>query len=1004
MNKGFRKLLLTLLLTFSVILAVQVIASNTTTEGKITVNKEATKDIGVDGNETYGRTSNVTLSVTGNSFTTTSSLDVVLVIDRSGSMNSKANRNDRQTKMQASKSSAINLATALLANNANGKNAVNMGIVTFGSDVIETDGSSFNSTRLTSTELTYDVNTITTMINAIPDSVGEYNDNLGSQGTNIQSGLERAKNLLAGSTANNKVVILLTDGEPTYFNYNGTRYGNGSSDSWTCIEYTGSGWNRECTQYKKPSEAALEEANYIKNANATIYTIGVGLGTDTTTTTFLQDVASSAANAYLANNEEELLSNFNDIVKSMTIVANNIVVEDIVPVGFVVDEELLKSTYGDSVSTSNNEDGTTTITWNIDELRVTNDQVLTYQVTAKEEYYGAMYTNEQAILTGDATSGNPSYPNGNIEEVFPLPIVAIPKVTNNDNYTAKLGSTLEINATNGISKNDSNIKLTDGNSTVRDEIIIKSVSCGNINDIVVNNDGSFTYTPDSSCYKNNNKVVFEYVVKSIVTIDNVEYEVISNTSTITIDLTKDNSNIEDPTVTKTSTNGDTTTSITNSFNYVIKYNTTINNHVGSSIVTIIDKLDYELDLTKENNLDGGVYDSTNKTITWTITIDDIDSYKNENNYIDIEKNITIYYKDIPTDVEKIINTVNVSTNIDNKTVGDTEEIEVVRGSLLVEYIDNKGNNLLDNITSEGLIDTTYTTSANNTIIVNNQEYKLVATRVNNEEIELTNNYSNKYKEDKTTVTYVYYKITGDIDKEQTVFTKDGTDKITTSDSSFEYNISYQTKINNYIGDATVTIIDYLPYKLDLSLSDLDGGVYNEEDLTITWEVVITNINTYTNGIYKFNLEKNLVLSYKDIDLTSDVITNKVEVNIKTDVSEENTDDEISTEVNVNGKVIVNYVDEEGNLLEETVILAGKVGSEYQTEEKIFDDYILTNIEGEIIGKYTEEEQVVTYIYTKIGKGGDVEELPPQTGDNNNFLINTLITLIISISLIIKKLI
>ena len=130
------------------------------------------------------------------------------------------------------------------------------------------------------------------------------------------------------------------------------------------------------------------------------------------------------------------------------------------------------------------------------------------------------------------------------------------------------------------------------------------------------------------------------------------------------------------------------------FEYDIKYNATIKDHVGSAIVTIVDKLDYELDESKNNESNGGIYDSTNKTITWEIEINDVDSYKNQNNIIDIEKNITIFYKDIPTDIDKIINTVNVSTNIDEKIVEDKEEIKVIRGSLLVAYIDNKGNNLL----------------------------------------------------------------------------------------------------------------------------------------------------------------------------------------------------------------------------------------------------------------------------------------------------------------------
>ena len=59
-------------------------------------------------------------------------------------------------------------------------------------------------------------------------------------------------------------------------------------------------------------------------------------------------------------------------------------------------------------------------------------------------------TNKYAVLTGTAEEGNPAYPNGNIEEVFPLPVVAIPVATQNDTYTAKLGEVLNINTNNGI--------------------------------------------------------------------------------------------------------------------------------------------------------------------------------------------------------------------------------------------------------------------------------------------------------------------------------------------------------------------------------------------------------------------------------------------------------------------------------------------------------------------------------------------------------------------------
>lgn len=970
MNKKIRTVLLTLLLAFTTVLFGNVFADSlagSITDGKINVNKVASKNIGTQGNETYGRKANVTLSVTGTEFTTSSSLDVVLVIDRSGSMNDKASRNDTQTKMQATKASAITLVTNLFANNTANRTVVNMGIVTFGSDVIENDGARFNPNRLTSESLSSNAATISGMINNIPDSVGERGDNLGSQGTNIQSGLERAKSLLANSTAKNKVVILLTDGKPTYFNYDGERYGTGSDDDSVCIERNG---NR-CTTWKKPSEAAEEEAAAIKVAGATIYTIGFGLGNDTTTTTFLQNVASGADKAYLADDAQELLDNFSDIVKSITTIANNVVVEDIVPAGFEIDEDAIKSTYGDAVSITYNEDGTTKIVWNIGTLTVTNDPSLTYQVTAKDDYYGGMYTNASAILTGTAVEGNPSYPSGDIEEEFPMPVVAIPMKTNNDNYTAKLGETLTVGADKGILVNDSSIKLAEGeNTSVIDEIIVKSASCGDVSDIKVSADGSFEYTPDASCYATSDKVTFDYEVKSTVTINGVEYVVISNTSVITVNLTKDNSEIEDPEVVKTNDNGTTTTSIEGPFNYTIDYTATIENHIGTTIITIVDKLPYELDETKNNVLNGGSYDATNKTITWIETINDVNSYENKNNEVHVVKHITVYYENVPTDVDVIENKASVTTNINNTPVEDTEETEVVRGNLVVNYVDNLGNPLAATITSSGLVDSDYTTDASDKITYNNEEYVLVATKVNGESIAKTNNYSGKYVLGTTTVTYVYYKVTGEID-DQTTIVKEGTDKVVTSDSEFNYTITYNSSIDEYIGNATLTIVDKLPYAIDTTKSyDLDGGTYDATNKTITWVIDYKDINTYENGAYPISITKNIKVTFAGIDATKRELVNEVVGTLVTDKSTDKQEDEEITDLEIKGNVIAHYVDVNGTKLSDDVETSDLVGNDYVTSAKAIAGYKLVNVEGNTTGKYIDGTIEVTYIYYKVE--GNVE--------------------------------
>lgn len=76
------------------------------------------------------------------------------------------------------------------------------------------------------------------------------------------------------------------------------------------------------------------------------------------------------------------------------------------------------------------------------------------------------------------------------------------------------------------------------------------------------------------------------------------------------------------------------------------------------------------------------------------------------------------------------------------------------------------------------------------------------------------------------------------------------------------------------------------------------------------------------------------------------------------------------------RVVVKYQDTDGNALVKDVILQGKIGEEYTTEEKLFDGYRLKSIEGNASGNFTEEIQEVVYIYNKIKlPEGPTEETP-----------------------------
>ena len=85
---------------------------------------------------------------------------------------------------------------------------------------------------------------------------------------------------------------------------------------------------------------------------------------------------------------------------------------------------------------------------------------------------------------------------------------------------------------------------------------------------------------------------------------------------------------------------------------------------------------------------------------------------------------------------------------------------------------------------------------------------------------------------------------------------------------------------------------------------------------------------------------------------------------------------------IKGKVVVKYVDVDGKALTDNTVLEGKVGTNYQTEEKDFNEYVLKETKGDTKGTFSKEEKEVTYVYEMVGIGGDDldnKEVPPQTG-------------------------
>ena len=533
------KYLFTLLISISVFLIGVNYVNAESSAGEILLSKTASKK-----DLEKGRSADVTLTVNANGFSTVDKTDVVLVLDRSSSMNG--------TPMENTKTAAKDLIELLITDKTKAKTRA--AIVTYGSDLL---------TSYTSNSLTNDVTTLKDTINSIPSSIN-------NEGTNVHAGLLKAEELLRSSgTDTQKIVILLSDGEPTY--YIGTDnkiHGMGGSDNYendycegyyshrrfnyynsgkcyvseddntVAMEYSNYGNVFTTKDAYKPSTNTNNKATTMKADGTKIYTIGFGKGASGNAYEFLGNIASNPTDKYryTASDYAGLKEAFNKIVNDFTKVATDAIVTDIVPVGFQIKEGTLPS-----VATAiENKDGTTTITWKIGDIKSTAANSLTYTVEAKKGEYGSMYTNVSATIKAKSVDGNPKYGSSNpISLDFDKPYVPIPGVTvKDDYYDIKQGTTFTTPAEKGILDNDElTHKNLDENATVTDRIVLvyDNETNGKAENITLNQDGTFSYNATKDTL---GKITYKYYVETTVEVNGKSQVVISNVSTITLNVIK----------------------------------------------------------------------------------------------------------------------------------------------------------------------------------------------------------------------------------------------------------------------------------------------------------------------------------------------------------------------------------------------------------------------------------------------------------------------------------
>ena len=108
----------------------------------------------------------------------------------------------------------------------------------------------------------------------------------------------------------------------------------------------------------------------------------------------------------------------------------------------------------------------------------------------------------------------------------------------------------------------------------------------------------------------------------------------------------------------------------NKIMYNLSYTANVKNYIGKGVVTIVDNLPYQIDEDK-SDINGGEYDSVNKTITWKNVVE-INSFDNNGN-VEVSKNIGLVYKDVQINEHvNIVNNADANFKLDKLDKNDNQ--------------------------------------------------------------------------------------------------------------------------------------------------------------------------------------------------------------------------------------------------------------------------------------------------------------------------------------------
>ena len=988
----------------------EVFADTVSEPGKVTAVKTAERL----GDET-SRSATVKISVKGNPYTLSVQKDreIVLVLDASGSMDDKI-KESKDKKITTLKESANKFIENILTEANKGK--IKIGVVWYAK----------NATA--SCKLTDSVTDLKTCIDK----------GIANGGTNVQEGIKVAKGLFTTSD-NEKSLLVLSDGQPTFYtDSKGTVHGAGNADSHEDIhlnsdfivtnkyyseeirgnvydgyktfigkdeqphrcDYTGYYVNgylfpeehyatKTCDAEfnRTPSQAAKDE---VSPFTGKVYTIGFGVSSNSNAENFLKSIVKNGGSYYSASDSSKLDEAFKLIEKNIDVVAKNLTITDVVPKTFEVDVDALKATYGDAVTISYDKDGQTIITYNFKELSSKYPEELSFKVIAKKDYYGSMYTNNTATVTGTANDGNKFYEkvDGKINENLIDPVVPIASRTENDSYETNTNTKLNTNTS--IRNNDYNNIQKDNAKSVTDEIIIvKNVENGKL---TLNQDGNFEYIPNKN-FKGNDS--FTYYIKTTIVRNDGTVEIAkSDVSTVNI-LVK---GVKTSYTVNYYLNG-TTTNVAPSKTVSDKFvgDVITENALTLANYNLVGNNSYTIELDEENNVINFYYELKTSKINVRYLEKGTNKKLADNGTFDgkVTEPFTVSAKNITKYV--VVGETSYSGVYTEKTKEFTFYYEKAEsaGAIAHHYIiDNKGNKTTNKLFEDeiinGKLDEQFSFSPKTNL--GNYEYVEcvgTATGTLTDEVQEVIFYY-QLKETSVIIRYVT-EINGDY--VDLIKSESYTDRIGNVFEATAKNIPNYNLISE-----KVQVIELLPEK------NIFIFVYELKDS----KVIVRHYEEGTTNKIADDVE---LIGKIDSDYTTDSVNKEgyILTVVPTNKSGKFTDEVIEVIYYYKkqmSNVIIRYVDEDNKELLESKTITGQVGTDYETTSETIEGYELIKTIGNETGKYAEEDITVTYVYQYVmGEGGDDTPDIPYTGiESNNIVIySTIGTFLLGVfALILKK--